>query len=126
MKNIRKVLTSAAVFAIATVVLAACAGTRTIESFEVVGEAPEFENGVLHLQENATHELAGRVTFDNQTTDSVIGALITWESSNNDAVTVDNDGTVTAVSVIDSATITGTYRGEEDTITVIVSPLGDS
>ncbi len=126
MKNIRKVLTSAAVFAIATIVLAACAGTRNIESFEIVGQAPEFTSTGLHLQEGATHQLAGRVTFENRTTDSVIGALITWESSNEDAVTVDNDGTVTAVGVIDAATITGTYRGEEDTITVIVSPLGDS
>lgn len=122
MTKFRKILTSAAVFAIATIVLAACAGTRTIESLEVVGEAPEFQDGILTLNQGETHQLAGRVTFDNQTTDSVVGGLISWESSNEDAVSVGTNGLLTAHQVFDGATITGTYRGFDDTMTVIVLP----
>ena len=127
MNKFRKILTSAAVFAISALVLAACAGTRTIESFEIVGEAPEFEQGVLTLNEGDTHQLAGRVTFDNQTTDAVLGALIDWESSNPDAVSVNASGVVTAheVLVADGATITGTHKGHEDTITVFVNGITD-
>lgn len=122
MNKFRKILTSAAIFTISALVLAACAGTRTIESFNVVGEAPAFQDGILTLNEGDTHQLAGRVTFDNQTTDSVVGALISWESNNEDAVSVNASGLLTAHQVFDGAVVTGTYRGFDDTITVIVLP----
>src|SRR5690554_1820749 len=110
MKNNRKILYPLAALLL-SIVLAACAGTRNLDGFSIVGEAPAFEDGILTLEQNETHALAGRAHFDNETTDSVIGALITWESSNPVAVTVDENGNVTAVQVIGGATITGEYKG---------------
>lgn len=122
MKNYRKILYPLTALLLA-IVLAACAGTRNLEGFSIVGEAPQFEDGILTLAVDETHSLAGRAHFDNQTTDSVLGALVDWTSSNPDAVTVDENGNVTAVAEIGGATITGEYRGFSDEITVVVNPF---
>lgn len=107
-------------------VLAACAGTRTIESFEVVGPGPQYESNIVELNVgDDPAQFGGRVTFDNGTTDAVVGQLIGWTSSNEDYVTVDDNGFVTAVDnnvvLPEGATITGEYRDFSDTITVIVN-----
>ncbi len=128
MKNNRKILYPLAALLL-SIVLAACAGTRNIESFSIVAHDPdsgELQEGVLTLGVGETFQLAGRVHFDNQTTDSVIGTLVTWSSDNEEYVTVDANGYVTAqdnnVILPEGATITGEYRGESDTITVFVEP----
>src|SRR5690625_6396988 len=96
MNKFSKILKAAAVFTVSALVLAACAGDREIESFRIVGPEPEFADGILTLNEGESAQLGGRVTFDNETTDAVLGALIDWSSSNPDAVSVNETGVVTA------------------------------
>lgn len=120
MNRFSKILKAAAVFAVSALVLAACAGDREIESFRIVGPEPEFADGILTLNEGESAQLGGRVTFDNETTDAVLGALIDWSSSNPDAVSVNETGVVTAHEWFDGATITGMHKGYQDSITVVV------
>jgi|SRR5690554_1421883 len=116
MTNYRKVLYPLAALLLA-IVLAACAGTRDIESFDIVREDGTPTN-VEFAAIGDEEQLAGRVTFTNQTVDSVIPALISWSSSDEDVVTV-NNGLITAVD-FGAATITGQHEGFTDTIEVLV------
>ena len=129
MTNYRKYLYPFAAVLL-SIALAACAGTREMTDFSIVGEAPGFEDNVLTLAEGESNLLGGRAHFDNETTDSVIGALINWSSSDEDEeyVSIANTGRVTAVSSTTllpvPVEITGRYNGFEDKITVDVEPSG--
>lgn len=84
-----------------------------IESLSItpatVSSAPEDED-----QLTATATL-----LDGTTTQDVTGDTA-WSSSNEAVATVDDAGLVTSVAA-GSATITGTYRGESDTVAVTVT-----
>ena len=125
MKNYRKILYPLTALLLA-IVLAACAGARTAESFEVVGPEPEYESGTIVIAVGESVQLGGRVTFDNGTVDGVAGAIIAWSIDDQDYVTVDNVGRVTGVEVTgpltSSVTVTGTHDGMNDTIDVRVEP----
>ncbi len=120
MTNHRKFLYPLAALLL-SILLAACAGTRDIESFAIVhdnGEPAQIQIATV----GETVELAGRVTFTNQTVASVIPELIDWSSSDSSVASVTAGGVVTAESM-GSAVITGVHKGFEDEVTILVSPF---
>lgn len=123
MANFRKVLTSAAVFSLTVLVMAACAPKETIVDFTVVAQtdADTYDEGPITMVEGATLSLEGRLDYVDETTSSVDGIAIAWASDDDSIVSVTATGIITAES-LGTTTITGTYRGEADDIVITVMP----
>ena len=124
MANFRKVLTSAAVFSLTVLVMAACAPKEIITDLTVVGQtdADSYSEGPITMQVNEAMTLEGRLRFDDDTTRPVEGAIMGWSSENEAAVSVTATGIITAHEPTLGVEITGTYRGFSDDIVIIVVP----
>lgn len=129
MKNYRKIIYPLTALLLAFV-LAACQGTRNLESIEITDAAGEALAQPLVMSVGDTQELALRAHYDNGTIDGVGHALISWESSDDSVATVSAGGVLTAesASLVDGVTITATHSPAtddvfEDEITVIVEDI---
>lgn len=126
MKNFKRVLTTFALVSTFLLVLAACQGARTLTDFEIAyasgDDVGEPAPAIVTVSEDAdSFRFAGRAHFDDGTIDSVIGALVDWESSDEEVVTINVAGDVTVVGV-GAATITGTHKDMTDEVEVVVTP----
>lgn len=125
MKSFRKVITMFALVTSALFVLAACQGTRTLESIELgtLNDAGEFVSGPIALQPGDRQQLHVRANFDNGTADPVL-VRVDFTSSDTDVIVMDGFTAVAQeVALAGTAVVTATHDGHADSIMITVSPL---
>lgn len=125
MKNFRKVITMFALTTTALFVLAACQGTRTLESIELgtLNTEGEFVAGGFSMQPGEREQIHVRANFDNGTTDPVL-VSVSFTSSDTDVIVMDGaDAVAQEVTIAGTSEITATHDGHSDSIVIAVSPL---
>ncbi len=99
------------------------AETAHMVSFQAAIESLSITPATVSSNPEDTDQLTATATLLDGTTTKVVTGDTEWSSSNEAVATVDAAGLVTSVAE-GSATITGTYRGESDTVAVTVAGEG--